>query len=232
ALAKEPADRFPSMEDFRKALTGEVKLPVSAVTTGPAATQIAPAHPSSGRAATTLSSATSELDDSVGVPRTRKLALIGGAAVAAVVLIVVLIPKKHAPPPAPAVTASAPAQPPAPRPPAPESPAKVTIRFETDPPGAHVIDQKGGHDLGAVPVEVQLAKGGDPSKYTLRLAGYRDVPLTATPTADRTMHVVLDKVPAAAPAPAAANDRHRAAHHSSSRRRSVIDEDGLATPSF
>ena len=234
ALAKEPADRFPSMEDFRKALTGEVKLPASAVTTGPGATQIAPAHPTSGRAATTLSSATSELDDSAGVPRTRKLALIGGAAVAAVVLIVVLIPKKHPPAPAPAVTASAPAQPPAPTPPppAPKATAQVTIRFETDPPGAHVIDQKGGKDLGTVPVEVQLAKGSDPSKYTLRLAGYRDVPLTATPTADRTMHVVLDKVPAAAPAPAAANDRHRAAHHSSSRRRSVIDEDGLATPSF
>ena len=106
----------------------------------------------------------------------------------------------------------------------------MTIRFETDPPGAHVIDQKDGKDLGAVPIEVQLPKGNDPTQYTLRLAGYRDVPLTATPTDDRTMHVVLDKLPAAAPAAPAA-DHHRAAHHAS-HRHSVIDEDGLATPSF
>jgi hypothetical protein len=223
------------MDEFRKALTGEVKLPAPAVPVGAGATQIAPAPPSSVRTATTLSSATSELDGSVGAPRTRKLALIGGGAVAAIVLILLLLPKKHpdtAPPvaatPAP-VEAPAPAPPP---PPMPQEPAKVTIRFETDPPGAHVIDQKDGKDLGAVPLEVRLAKGSDPSKYTLRLAGYRDVPLTAKPTDDRTMHVVLDKIPAAAPAPAPASERRRTAHHSSSRRRSVIDEDGLATPSF
>ncbi len=231
SLAKEPAERFASMDEFRKALTGEVKLPIAAVPAGAGETQIAPAHPTSARAATTLSSATSELDDSAGAPRTRKMALIGGAAVAAAVLVVLLIPKKHPPaPPAAVATPSPVVEPPPAPPPAPEAPAKVTIRFETDPPGAHVIDESDGKDLGTVPVEVQLAKGTDPSKYTLRMAGYRDVPLTATPTADRTMHVVLDKVPA--PAPAAASDHHRPAAHHGSRRRSVIDEDGLATPSF
>lgn len=231
SLAKEPAERFQSMEEFRKALVGEVKLPMAAVAVGAGATQIAPAVPSSARTATTLTSASSELDDSVGAPRTRKLAVIGGAAAAAIVLIVLLMPKKHeathAPAqPAPPVATHAPVE--APPPVAPPPARHVTIRFETDPPGAHVIDEKDGKDLGAVPIDVQLPKGGDPSRYTLRLTGYREVPLTATPTADRTMHVVLDKVPATA---ASEPSKHRTAHRSG-KRKSVVDEDGLATPSF
>jgi serine/threonine-protein kinase len=239
SLAKEPAERFQSMDDFRKALTGEVRLPAPPVRLGAGATQIAPTQTMSPKAATTLSSAISELDDSLARPaRTRKLALLGGGALAAILLVVILMPKKHAvveAPPHPAALAPRPAvvEPP-PEPPAPKAPATVTIRFETDPAGAHVIDQKDGTDLGTVPVEVQLPKGGDASKYTLRLAGYREVPLTAKPTADRTMHVVLDKVPApSAPAVASEPSRHRApAPHHTRRARSVIDEDGLATPSF
>jgi hypothetical protein len=164
--------------------------------------------------------------------RTRTLAIVGGAAVAAVLLVVLLMPKKHAAAPQPVVATSPAPEAPAPvAAPAPE-PAKsdvktVTIRFEADPPGAHVLDEKDGKDLGAVPLEVQLPKGGEASKYKLRLAGYREVPVTATPTADRTMHVVLEKVPAAT---TAADAHHRPAHHA--KRKSVIDEDGLAMPSF
>jgi serine/threonine protein kinase len=238
SLAKEPADRFQSMDEFRKALTGEVKLPVPAVKPG-AHTELLPTQTMSQKASTTLSSAISELDDSLARPaRTRKLAIAGGGALAVIVLAVILIPKKHAavePAPAPAAAALAPRRTvePAPDPPAPKT---VTIRFEADPAGAHVIDQADGKDLGAVPVEIQLPKGGDASHYALRLAGYREVPLTAKPTADRTMHVVLDKVPAApqAQAPAVASEpaRRRPAPHRTRRARNVIDEDGLATPSF
>jgi serine/threonine-protein kinase len=238
SLAKDPAERFQSMEEFRKALTGEVKLPVPAVQLGARATELAPTMTMSPKAATTLSSATSELDDSLIKPaRTRKLAMLGGGALAAILLVVVLLPKKHAvvEPAPPPRSASAEVIPPA-EPPPPPAPKTVTIRFEADPAGAHVIDQKSGEDLGAVPLDVQLPKGGDPSKYALRLAGYREVPLTATPTADRTMHVILDKKAPAAAAPTAASEpaRHRppAAHHNTRRARSVIDEDGLATPSF
>ncbi len=237
ALAKEQADRFQSMEEFRKALVGEVKLPIPTVQLGARGTEIAPAHKTSGRAATTLSSATSELDDSISAPaRTRKLALIGGGAVAAIVLIAVVIPKKHpASPPPPAVASATRPEVAPPPPPAPPASKDVTIRFETDPPGAHVIDQKDGKDLGAVPMEVRLPKGGDPSKYTLKLAGYREVPVTAKPTADRTMHVLLDKVPEAAPPhrPLPAS-RHTAAAPPIARTSAAacVDEDGLATPSF
>jgi len=236
ALAKEPVDRFQSMEDFRKALVGEVKLPALPVHTG-GPTDLAAAHAAAARAATTLSSAISELYDSTAVPaRTRKLALIGGGALAVILLIVVLIPKKHPAVQQPVATAQPAPEPtstpaPASTPPTPAT-STVTIRFETDPPGAHVVDEKDGKDLGAVPIEVQLPRGGDPSKYSLRLAGYREVPLTANPTADRTMHVILDKVPPPARTTAAATEpaKRRAAHHA--KRKSVIDEDGLAMPSF
>ncbi len=237
SLAKDPAERFQSMEEFRKALIGEVKLPVAAVQLGARGTaELPPAQTLSPRTATTLSSATSELDDSLAKPaRTRKLAMLGGGALAAIILVVILLPKKHpVVEPAQHASTAVVVPPPAPVEPLPPPTAKtVTIRFEADPAGAHVIDQKDGKDLGSVPVEIQLAKGGDPSKYMLRLAGYREVPLTAQPTADRTMHVVLDKVPAPAAAPTAASEpaRHRPAHHAK-RGKSVIDEDGLATPSF
>ena len=243
SLAKEPSDRFQSMDEFRKALIGEVKLPALPAHGGARRSDGGAGHASSPRAATTLSSASSELDDSAMTPaRTRKLAIAGGAAVAAVLLVVLLMPKKHAAPPAPvAATSPAPEPAPAAAPAAPEGPPAaadskapgaaesktVTIRFEAEPAGAHLVDEKDGKDLGAVPIEVQLPKGGEPSKYKLRLAGYREVPLTATPTADRTMHVVLDKVPAAT---TAADAHHRPTHHT--KRKSVIDEDGLAMPSF
>jgi eukaryotic-like serine/threonine-protein kinase len=241
SLAKEPADRFQSMDEFRKALIGEVKLPALAARSGAGAgrTELVPSQTMSPNASTTLSSAISELDDSLARPaRTRKLALVGGGALAAILLVVILLPKKHPAveqTPRPATVAvippPAPVDPPAPPAAKPDS-KTVTIRFEADPSGAHVIDQKDGSDLGAVPLEIQLPKGGDPSKYTLRLAGYREVPLTAQPTADRTMHVVLDKAPpAAAPTASSEPAKRRAVHHTR-RARSVIDEDGLATPSF
>jgi eukaryotic-like serine/threonine-protein kinase len=237
ALAKEPADRFQSMDEFRKALIGEVKLPALPAQAGGRRPELGSAHASSTRTATTLSSATSELDDALAAPaRTRKLAIAGGAAVAAVLLIWLLMPKKHPTAANPPVAASPPTPAAMPQQAAGKTETAtagqtVTIRFETDPPGAHVLDDKDGKDLGAVPIEVQLPKGGEAAKYKLRLAGYREVPLTATPTADRTLHVVLDKVPPPAATTAASDPaKHRPAHRA--KRKSVIDEDGLATPSF
>ena len=78
----------------------------------------------------------------------------------------------------------------------------VTIRFEAEPAGAHVFRKKDDKDLGVVPVEIQLAKdaakaGPDALAYVLRLPGYKERPLTADVSMDRTFHVSLEK--AAAP---------------------------------
>ena len=69
--------------------------------------------------------------------------------------------------------------------------------------------KKDGKDLGESPVELQVPKGAEPSAYLFRLAGYREVALSAKPNADRTLHVSLEKLPA----PAASDTKHRAAAH-------------------
>ena len=158
------------------------------------------------------------------------------AAIGGVALLVV--PKSHDKP-APAPQAALPA--PAPLPVAPPPPAApvsktVTLRFEAEPSGAHVFatkdGKKDGKDLGEIPVELQVPKGAEPSAYLFRLAGYRDVALNAKPNADRTLHVSLEKLPAAVPT-ASETKRRAAAHHGGGKHaKSPVDEDGLATPSF
>ena len=68
ALAKDPQARFPDMEEFRKALVGEIKLAVPASAGGTGMRRLSNPSPSqtlSPRASTTLSSASSELDESL-----------------------------------------------------------------------------------------------------------------------------------------------------------------------
>jgi hypothetical protein len=240
SLAKNADDRFPSMEDLRKALFGEVKLaiPASAGGTGMRRLSHAPTSQTmSPRASTTLSSASSELDESFGAPKSRKKLVVGiggGLAVAAVAAFL-LMPKT---PPAPEVKPVAP--PPAAvvaPPPGPPVKKTVTIRFESDPAGAHLFSKKDNKDLGVVPVEVQLPKDsgkGDALAYVLRMPGYRELTLVADAHTDRTFHVSLDKLPAAAPpvAEKKARPSKGGGGHTVTRRRNPVDEDGLATPSF
>jgi serine/threonine protein kinase len=232
SLAKEPRDRFQTMEEFRQALLGELKVAAIPARTGRQASASVGTQTLSPRASTTLSSATSEIDGPLSPPARRKrvYAIAGGVAAAVIIGLLVLPkaqPKVEAPPvalPAPAVT---------PPPPVPPQKKTVTIRFESDPPGAHLIRKKDDHDLGEVPVEIQLPRGGSISQYLFRLDGYRDVALAADPTADRTLHVSLDKVAApATPVAADPSKKHVARHPGAKRPKNPVDEDGLATPSF
>jgi serine/threonine protein kinase len=240
SLAKDPDARFPNMEDFRKALTGEIKV------AAPSAPAVVPGSrratntgvlTMSPKASTTLSSASSEIDDGldqvVGSGKKRWIGLGAGVAGAAV-LAFLLIPKDK-PQPAPAVAPPAPAATAAATP-APVAPVKktVTIRFESEPAGAHIFNRKDDKDLGVVPVEIQIAKDaakkGEALAYVYRLPGYREMALTADSNADRTYHVSLEKLPAPEPAKRKApGGVHRVA---SKRPRNPVDEDGLATPSF
>jgi eukaryotic-like serine/threonine-protein kinase len=237
SLAKDAAARFQNMEDFRKAIVGEVRVTAPA-TTGvrrlPNA-QNTMAQTISARASTTLSSASSEIDDALELKpkRTKRFVLAGGAA--ALGLAAFLLFKDNTPPPAPppVATTTTTVAPPtsAPAPPAPVK-KTVTIRFEAEPAGAHVIRKKDDKDLGVVPIEIQLAKeagkaGSEALTYVLRLPGYKDRQLTADVSMDRTFHVSLEKA-AAPPEPKHRNPGHRGPR----KPRTPVDEDGLATPSF
>src|SRR5580704_11818525 len=66
ALCKEPRDRFQSMDEFRKALVGEVKLTTAPVrATVIRASSVSTTQTLSPRTSTTLSSASSEIDDAL-----------------------------------------------------------------------------------------------------------------------------------------------------------------------
>ncbi|HMF44321.1 MAG TPA: serine/threonine-protein kinase [Polyangia bacterium] len=245
ALAKDPAARFQSMDDFRKAIVGEVKVTAPAPTgmkrlpTSPSSTM---AQTISARASTTLSSASSEIDegfDQIKPKRTKLFVGLGGAA--ALIVGGFVLFKDKAPPPAPptpVATTTTPAVTPPTPPPAPPVPVKktVTIRFEAEPAGAHVFRKKDDKDLGVVPVEIQLGKdaaksGPDALAYVLRLPGYKERPLTADVSMDRTFHISLEKTPA----PVDPHHRPPAGGHrppGGGRHHNPVDEDGLATPSF
>jgi serine/threonine-protein kinase len=240
ALAKEPDARFQSMEEFRKALVGEIKVTAPRPATVIPGSRRGPStmvQTMSPKASTTLSSASSEIDDSFDRPvRSKRWVFIGGGAAAVVAVAFLLMPKSTptpavAPPVAPVATTAPP-----PAPVAPPVKRTVTLRFEADPPGAHVFAKKDDRDLGIVPVEIQLAKDavkkGEPAAYVYRLPGYHDLALTADTSTDRTFHVSLDKLPAAP----VADSKHKGGGArrviTAKKSRTPVDEDGLATPSF
>ena len=242
ALAKDPAARFQSMEDFRKAIVGEVKVTAPA-SNGPrrslsnAATSTM-SQTVSARASTTLSSASSEIDDELEIKpkRTKLFVALGGGAALLVVGYFALSGKEKVPPPASppvATTTAAVAPPTTPTPPSVPTKKTVTIRFEAEPAGAHVFRKKDDKDLGVVPLEIQLAKdagkgGPDALAYVLKLPGYKERPLTADAGTDRTFHVSLEK----AAAPVDPKKNKNTGHRGPRRPRNPVDEDGLATPSF
>jgi hypothetical protein len=236
------------MDDFRKALIGEVKVTAPAPAGSPRRLSNAAANTMaqtiSAKATTsTLTSASSEIDDELAIKpkRTKLFVGLGGAAALAVVAVVMLSKGKETPaptpPPAPPVaTTTAPSVTPPPQPPAVPVKKTVTIRFEAEPAGAHVFRKKDDKDLGPVPVEIQLAKdaartGPDGLAYVLRLPGYKERPLTADVNSDRTFHVSLEKTAAAAD-PKKPKGPAAGGHHGPRRPRNPVDEDGLATPSF
>jgi serine/threonine-protein kinase len=239
SLAKEPEARFQSMDDFRKALVGEVKVTAPRPATmvpGSRRASNTMVNTMSPKASTTLSSASSEIDESFDKPaRSKRWVFVGGGAVAAAVIAFLVMgksdPKPAVAPPAPPVAAV-----PAPPPPvAPPVKRMVTLRFEADPPGAHVFNKKDDKDLGVVPVEIQLAKDaakkGESTAYVYRLPGYKELALNADTSTDRTFHVSLDKLPAP---PAEAKHKGGGAKRvvTAKKSRTPVDEDGLATPSF
>ena len=238
SLAKEPDARFASMEDFRKALTGEIKLSLPQHSAGaPGSGRMG--HPGglsmSPRASTTLSSASSAIRRAArrgGArepgPMARPRRSRRGGGIAAVLLLPGDKPK-----PAPAAAGTLQPAPAALAPPqAPATPPlkkTVTLRFEAEPAGAHVFSRTDGRGPRRRPRRRAAHEGGnekgDPLAYVYRLAGYRDFALSADPNADRhAIHVSLEKLPAPR-RPTRASTRRRPPPAATSAARS------LATPS-
>jgi serine/threonine-protein kinase len=240
SLNKELDDRFPSMDEFRKGLLGEIPV-------APGSGRAAPRRPGAAvgtrsmpgtqtmspqAQSTTLSSASSEIDDELALPKRktgRIVAIVGGLAAAAVVAVVVMGKSNAEAPKAP--VAEAPAL-------APPVKTNVVVRFEVTPAGAHVFRKSDGNDLGASPLDVKLPHNGPASDYLLKKDGYKDFAVTADLSEDNTVHVALEKIEAPA-LPVAAkpeNERKRPAssgHKGGKHKGGIVpDEDGLATPSF
>ena len=243
SLAKDPAARFQSMEDYRKAIVGEVK--VTAPPASPAACAGCRTHRRTRwrrrsrrarrrrpclprRPRSTTSSRSSRSARSCSRPSEVALRCSrSGTSPSS-------RRRRRRPRQPPVATTTTAVKPPPPQPPPAPVKKTVTIRFEADPAGAHVFRKKDDKDLGVVPVEIQLAKdaaktGPDGLAYVLRLPGYKERPLTADVNTDRTFHVSLEKAPVAVDPQEEAAGRPPAVTRP---RRNPVDEDGLATPSF
>jgi serine/threonine protein kinase len=247
ALNKELDDRFASMEDFRKGLLGEIhvapgRAQPAAKRSGSMGTRSSlPSTTMSPQAqSTTLSSASSEIDDDLAPPKRktgRIVALVGGLAAAAVVAMLAL-PKlgdksaeDGSKPPVAAVPS------PTTAPAAPVKPTTVTLRFEATPAGTHVF-RSDGTDLGVAPLELKLPRNGSTKDYLLKKDGYKDLATKADLSEDNTLQVALEKLPepvAVKPAHEPEKKKPSGGHKGGGKHKgggSVPDEDGLATPSF
>jgi eukaryotic-like serine/threonine-protein kinase len=242
SLNKELDDRFASMEDFRKALLGEVPIAPGARPAPKRGGAVGGARPHSAATtmspqaqSTTLSSASSEIDDELVPPKRKTGLIVGvvGAVVVAGVVVAFMLPKGSAGADATAKVPTAAA--PIPAPVAPPVKTSVTVRFEALPDGAHVFRKSDGKDLGAAPLDLKLPHNGPTTDYVFRKDGYQEFGVTADLSEDNTVHVALDKIeapPPVAPKPAEA-ERKKAGHKSGKKHGAVVpDEDGLATPSF
>ncbi len=173
------------------------------------------------------------------VPRTRApLYIVSATAVAAAFLLVFALAAHNRPPrvvasaaqatiatppaaPQPTIAASNP-QPSVPPPVA--SAAEVEIQISTDPPGAEVL--LGAERLGVAPIDVKRARASEPSSFTIRRAGFKDVVRSVTLDRDQTLAFVLQpkaRVTATRSSSAAVkarsskddNGTHAPAHHTS-----------------
>ena len=198
---------------------------------------------------TTLSSMVSELEGGElnGFPtRSRKGLLIGIALAATAVLAGVMVLRKNrtaavanvsaAPSPA-TETAPAPVSTPSLSTPAPAATESVTITFQAEPAGTHLLrkkpDSRELEDVGDVPLELKLPRGTTATEYVLRAENHKDRAVTVEPSRDQVVHLALERESSSA----AEKERDRRARPTSSRpakpKRPVIEDgDGLAVPSF
>jgi serine/threonine-protein kinase len=135
--------------------------------------------------------------------------------------------------------ASKPAPAPAAPPTAPAPPAKVTIKFRSDPLGATVARNDTGEQLGVTPFEIEIPQGKSPLAVAFKKANFKDVSRSIVPDASGFLDATLEATPSPAPAPTPrtiksgakpATGKAGGARRGKNGR--PMDEDGVLAPSF
>jgi hypothetical protein len=262
ALAKNPAERFSTMDDLRHAFLSD-GLPISAggpasggtrrYPSNPGGTLVAPSGARAGHAATTFSSVSSQIDATRASGKGRTGLVVGAlvlAAAAAGTYFLVIRARGATDQSGSAGEAEEQTTDHATAPLAPPRPAAtVTVRFEAEPSGAHVLRATDDKDLGATPLELTLPRNGGNPIYVFRLDGYQEQTLSADLTKSQTVRAKLDKLdkldrpPAPPPtravdkadrgenaAPSATSTKHATTRKTG--KTTPMDNDGLATPTF
>jgi serine/threonine-protein kinase len=79
-------------------------------------------------------------------------------------------------------------------------PARVTIAFDSQPPGADIYDSGSKEVVGQTPFEFEVPGGREPRRYTFRLAGHAAKMIELVPDENVAHKVVLTPVKGSAPA--------------------------------
>jgi serine/threonine protein kinase len=210
ALEKDPRLRIPSMEALRQALRAVPREMLEAADA--AAFDLSPSNSSGdppisttdeGRARATVRR------------RSPWVAPLVGLAVAAAVFVVGLSRRQPHPPVAPASSeasssssASAPAAPaPVAAAPAPPALRMIAVGIVSDPPGARVVREGDGADVGVTPLRASWPAGEGVERLAVELPGYRRAPLVVPRDRDVSLRLELEKV-APTPAPPVQRARH------------------------
>jgi serine/threonine protein kinase len=222
ALDKDPGQRFATMGDFQMALRGAQARTVSAPQVDPVAPT--PRAPRSDPPQTTFTAAASMIENQLTQRRRSKgpvIALAGVVAAGVVVAGVFLTGGKSPAPattrpsepatavgrsapeasgpttpgaaPAPAELSASPVQ--APAKPSQERARTVSIAITSDPPGARVVREKDGADLGTTPFKESWPASDGVEKLLIELAGYRAEPVAVPLDRGAEMTFALKKAP-------------------------------------
>jgi hypothetical protein len=119
---------------------------------------------------------------------------------------------------------------------APPQPAKVTIKFQSDPIGAAVARQDTGEQLGVTPFEVEVLKSKDPLAIVFKKASFKEATRSIVPEKSAALEAKLEAVAPPPNRPAAKGVgkspvKAGGAHHKGKGGK-PMDEDGVLAPSF
>jgi serine/threonine-protein kinase len=265
ALAKNRDERFHGMEDFRVAMMNPERYaaaPSIVPTPGPLAgygaepSRLSDGKPSGqvlvgdlGASAAPMPSTFREAAGSVegeeAIPKSHGALLAGilaAALVAGGVAAFLVVRSGSSSQPATVQKAvSTPAPAPVPPPPqaAPAPPAKVSIKFRSEPVGAAVARKDTGEQLGVTPFEIEVPRGQSSLAVVFKKANFKDVSRSIVPQESGLLDATLEATESPAPIPTprtARSGAKSATGKSGGARRGksgrAMDEDGVLAPSF